>query len=727
MILDPKRQQDGFISLEGGVDSGNSPSILQPNQLSWAVNAVTRRGFVTCRPGFRKVELTFQSTNTQAYFENGRFQGAGSFVSVGGQSYLVSSQGGRVFAVRIGSSNVVTEISISGDYSNPNQPKAWFQQAENWLVIQDSESRPILWNGSVSRRSSTDEVPVGGPMAYGRGRLWVANGRQYVGGNLVGSEEGYGNQNVIRFTENTYIAEGGSFAIPSSSGGTITGMAFAANIDTSLGDGDLLVFTERDIYAFDAPIDRDEWKNLTYPIQRFALLDYGTFSHTSICRANGDLFFRSQDGIRSYMYARRDFATRWGNTPISHEVERALDYDTDRLLYACSSVNFDNRMLMTVVPTYTAHGVYHKGLVVMDFEPVSAMAEKMPPTWQGVWTGLNFLSVVKVAVDGEDRCFTYILNEYGVIELWEITRDSDFDYDANINSPIGWIIETRSMGMKSNFEGKKLEGADLWIDNLRGEVSIDALFRADLAPCWKDWATAEDCATYRDCAATANCFVQRTLRSQTRNRVSLPKPPDHMDTLNGTLSRYGGEFQVRLEISGKLSIRKFRLIASSVAEDLYGTDKTTTCVAAETATCQTDACKEESCNDSCGPNDYGYVTPDEDANQPIVPEVVVYYGRSAETSLSAEEIVADLTQATVDQIAGTYSYGSGSGYLYIALPEFPTSIKEEGFDISMASVAQGYTLGSDPMRYRIVTIDGELYYVFRTYNICLGSIAFDVA
>ena len=112
-------------------------------------------------------------------------------------------------------------------------------------------------------------------MAYGKGRLWVASGSEYYGGDLVYGDPAYGRDSVIRFTENTFINEGGAFAVSS---GPITGLAFAANLDTSLGDGDLLVFTPTATYAFNAPVDRDIWKDLNYPIQRFALLNFGSFN-----------------------------------------------------------------------------------------------------------------------------------------------------------------------------------------------------------------------------------------------------------------------------------------------------------------------------------------------------------------------------------------------------------------------------------------------------------------
>ena len=120
------------------------------------------------------------------------------------------------------------------DTESPTADHVFFQQAENWLVVQDQQSPPYLYNGGSLRRATGEEVPIGGPMAYGKGRLWVANGSEYYGGDLVYGDPAYGRDSVIRFTENTFLNEGGAFAV---SNGPITGLAFGANLDTSLGLG----------------------------------------------------------------------------------------------------------------------------------------------------------------------------------------------------------------------------------------------------------------------------------------------------------------------------------------------------------------------------------------------------------------------------------------------------------------------------------------------------------
>ena len=72
-----------------------------------------------------------------------------------------------------------------GSSCDPQASHVYFQQAENWLIVQDGQNQPYLYNGSTLRRATGDEVPVGGPMAYGKGRLWVDNFQVLVWVNEV--------------------------------------------------------------------------------------------------------------------------------------------------------------------------------------------------------------------------------------------------------------------------------------------------------------------------------------------------------------------------------------------------------------------------------------------------------------------------------------------------------------------------------------------------------------
>ena len=667
MVAEKNRIVDGLLTAEGGVDSGFSPSLIQPNQLAWAVNTTVRGGFPKARPGIWVKNLTFDDPTVvynngyynaavESAFKTGYFQGCGAYTNDQGEPYLYAAISGKIFQIDIGNnfrvtdrtpqigtfqvntrgrvSNVATYVTAGahglfpgmvvrlpepvgalypegffGDFvvqtipspttfttyspgidagpllgpnftayilaaNNPNADHVYFQQAENWLIIQDQQNAPYLYDGTSFRRAASDEVPVGGPMAYGKGRLWVAKGSEYYGGDLVYGDPAYGRNSVIRFTENTFLNEGGAFAV---SNGPITGLAFAANLDTSLGDGDLLVFTPTATYAFNAPVDRDVWKDLNYPIQRFALLNFGSFNHESIVPVNGDLFFRAQDGIRSLIYARRDF-TEFGNTPISRQVVRALAYDTEFYLTAASAVNFDNRMLMTIQPEkVNGRGVVHRGMVVMDFDLVSGMGRKLPPAWEGVWTGVDILQMVTVRIQKQERCFVFGLNQ-GDIGLYEVTKNGQFDFDGFDDAPIDWTIETRSLTFAEPTNKKRLVSAEQWYDQVMGDIESKVYFKANEGECWQPWAEFKDCAKYRNCEpgeiscppAVINCQEVKYYQPPTRSRIALPQPPDKCDVQTGGFTRDGYEFQLRYVNTGRFRLKRVAMVAQRLQEDIYG-------------------------------------------------------------------------------------------------------------------------------------------------------------
>lgn len=610
MARTPGTLLDGMLTAEAGVDSGFAPSILQPNQLAWAVNTTVRGGFPHARPGWWRRPLQFPSEAVRNLFATGLFQGCGSYKSDSGETFLAVQVSGRLFLVRL-PNFAVSEITIPGDASDATAPHAWFIQAENLLIVQNNLTPPVIYNGAGSRRANSGglggaprEVPVGGPMAYGKGRLWVARGNEYYGGDLVWSDATLQRETIVRFSENDFLNEGGAFATPQ---GPITGLAFGANLDTSLGDGDLLVFTPTATFAFSAPVEREVWKDLQYPIQRFALLNFGAMNHESITAVNGDLFFRATDGVRSLIYARRDF-TEWGNSPVSRQIERAIRYDTPGLLSEGSAVVFDNRLLMTTTPqAVNGRGTWHAGLIVMDFNLVSGMGRKLPPAWEGVWTGERILRLSTVMDRLEERCFAWCLHPSGAIGLTEISRDGLFDFSGTGDVPIRWIIETRSMMFGAPDSLKRLTGAEAWYDKVAGNVSSMVRFRPNLNECWSTMGTINDCARYQDCGSVYPCKTVRILKPASRSRVAMPQPPAIADPQSGRHTNEGFEFQLRLENSGRFRLKRLAVTALDIPQSATGDISRFTCPPQQVGSCQTGDCIEIECAGYCSqPEDYAY-------------------------------------------------------------------------------------------------------------------------
>lgn len=528
-------------------------------------------------------------------FEDSMFQGACYYKPPGlgttGQIALMVA--GRLFLVTPGQfesyAGRISSPAVDGGRNNPLLPQAWMIQAEMFLLVQDGQAAPIIHDGSTAKRSASlgTGIPVGKQMAYVFGRLWVANGREYVASDIVNGASGtnaYGGADaILYFTENSYLNGGGAFQVPLQAG-DITAMQALSNLDTSLGQAELLVLAENGVFSVNVPTDRTVWQNLTNPLQRVAAFKYGSLGFNSAVPVNSDLFFRSHDGIRSIAFARRDFS-QWGSVPISSEMTPILSQDDQRLLGYGSGVVFDNRLLMTCSPvTEKGHGVYHRGLIALDFHILSSMQGKMPPSYDGLWMGLNVLQLVKGDFFGLERCFAIVLSPENKIEIWEFSKDDFTDRTApGVLVPIQWRIDGASIkfdaanqqlsfangGLQAVHTSgglKLLETADLFIEELKGQATFTLSFTPDHLGKFQPWYVWQKCANYLMEESELGLIPMLEKRPQYRSRMRIVEPGPDDEPIDSKPIRYGYEFQPRLEITGAASLYTLRLQASTQDE-----------------------------------------------------------------------------------------------------------------------------------------------------------------
>lgn len=467
-------------------------------------------------------------------------------------------------------------------------------QAENYGIVLGGQEPTLIWDGRILRRSGFKEVPSGYLGAYGWGRIWITrpDRRTFVAGDIVfgpsGTPQNGFRDAILKFTENDFLNEGGSFGVPYNAG-PITAMQFLATQDTSLGIGVLLVGTTNMVFSVNAPVDRTTWKNLTYPIQTVSLIDYGPRGPRSTVSVNGDMWYRSEDGVRSFIVARRLFGNP-GNTPMSHEIDPLLDADTEQLLFFGSGMLFDNKLFITVSPFMDAFGqVVHRGLAVMNFDLVSNLQTKQEPVWEGVSTGLNMLQVYKARVNDAERAFMWVQGATDV-EFWEMLTDGIADsFSTQVGNvvtqtakPIGCLLQTRAEDYSTPLELKRLIMGELYIEDIADTVTITVAYKPDQFPNWITWATVTLCSTVSQCAPTVappNCFFTVNARSYAA-RLTLPQPND---TCNGMTNKPAREFfecQFQLTWTGHCQIKRFFTHVKMQTQPMEGScPPTVTCVA----------------------------------------------------------------------------------------------------------------------------------------------------
>lgn len=412
------------------------------------------------------------------------------------------------------------------------------------------------------------QFPVGRMGAYGKGRvvMCLANGEDYLYGDIVGGPSGTKALNfrdsILNITENDYLVGGGTFKIP---GGNIRAMIFATELNTSLGQGPLLILTPTQIFSSNVPIDRLTWQTTTNPLQTVSAIGNGGLGQYSTFAVNSDIHHRSPDGIRSWILSGQDFNT-WIRTPISHEVEKVLDRDNPALLAFGSGCFFDNRTLMTASPISTPQGVYHQALIALNTDLITTVREKRPPAYDGVWPGVNIMGITTGDFSAVQRCYHFVLNTVqSALELWELLPSSASEVEDNPNppvigdngtQPIEWWFSSASLFRDRSLADrtfKQLVNGEIFVDKLVGRVDFQVFWKPDQYPCWIPWIAWSECATQNTGAPTDNT------KPQFRPRMGLGSPPSKpCDPSTNRPLREGFTFDVKVVVVGQCEVTGMR-------------------------------------------------------------------------------------------------------------------------------------------------------------------------
>ena len=342
-------------------------------------------------------------------------------------------------------------------------------------------------------------------MKYYSGILWYAQGAQYIGGDIVLSASGtaaYGFRDaILKVTENQLAVAGQGFSVPAQAG-NITALFFTANLNTTLGQGPLYIGTRTAIYQLVVPSTLVDWtnaNNANQPVQTVAQFKYGPVGDRTVALVNGDCFYQTlEPAIHSFQVSQRYFG-QWANVPISNNENRVLRFNNRALMATASGIDFDNRLLQTILPVATPVGTAFQGVAPLDFDLISTLQEQRPPAWEGMLEGLNVLQLFEGDYGGLQRAFAVAWSDPnnfgdGGIYIWELTSDSNFSKRDNVDSRVSWYFESPAFTFASEFELKELDWLQIWMDRIAGEIDLKVEYRADADNCWRFWSQTSFCA-----------------------------------------------------------------------------------------------------------------------------------------------------------------------------------------------------------------------------------------
>lgn len=154
-------QFDHLSQMFAGMDSSVPPVLLPRNQLAYGRNTTERTGYVLPRPAYQQIALTLSGFE-QELFEERIWQGAAFYRPDSGAESMIASVGGRLFQVTPGDQSqqaaTVTDITPISGGASTSATQAWLWQSERWLIRQDGEATPMLFDGNTSRYAKTGIV-----------------------------------------------------------------------------------------------------------------------------------------------------------------------------------------------------------------------------------------------------------------------------------------------------------------------------------------------------------------------------------------------------------------------------------------------------------------------------------------------------------------------------------------------------------------------------------------
>jgi len=297
--------------------------------------------------------------------------------------------------------------------------------------------------------ASPKEVPVGSIMSYGQGRLFVTSSNRFeiksldFVGSHINKTAGVDLQDTTFYplkdprssilfnTEDLYLSGGGSFLMPAYMG-RISGLRFLPTKDVAAGQGDLYAFCEFGAASFQVGQERSTW-GTTGKFQSLLFDKIGAVGPDAFTGVNGDLFFRSNDGLRTYRNASASNSDP-GNTALSAEIDKLLKFEPLPLLGDVSMVyTDDSRLLFTGQPkeyqpadVNSSSILVYKALISCDLQPLNRSIAKGGLVFDGIWTGLDFLQLFNGQFDRKNRTFIVALS-CDKLSLWSIKENAAED------------------------------------------------------------------------------------------------------------------------------------------------------------------------------------------------------------------------------------------------------------------------------------------------------------
>lgn len=485
--------EDQTVDFSLGQDAWHQPGSIREEQYARGINVIPRGAVLGPRFPFWEVPQTFENKTyktafgrTRTYrdvFRSGKFQ-AWIPYSYGREDYFIAVVSGWIFRFHVKDGDTILlseDIRIDQRLARVN-----YSTPDGKVLLHDDPSFPIVVDGEKVFRCSFDhkvdglfapQVPISRLSIFNQNRVVIATDREITAGDPVGNLAAP--EAPITFTElllDSSPYRDQSFSLPSGdTSGMISAMGCLQQLDTSTGIGSLFVSTDKQVSFFRTELPRDQWT--TTQFSGALLLNVGISNPRGYVNLNSDLIFTSSRAGVYALSVSREENKKWGNAPISREVEAHLKLWYPELSAVSVVGHFDNFVFIAANPyrvkalTRDSEEILdyaHAGLVVLDLEINASLLHEDTPVWAGLWTGVNPIEIGTI----DDRCFIVSKDGGGVNVIYEVRKDQTYDMVRGKKRRIRSIIYTREYDCKAPFVEKHEALIALYPKDLRGKVDI---------------------------------------------------------------------------------------------------------------------------------------------------------------------------------------------------------------------------------------------------------------
>ncbi len=421
-------------------------------------------------------------------------------------------------------------------------------------------TRAAYWDGEISRHldPGAEETPLGGPMAWSGGRLWVAYKNQLVPSDI---------DNPLSFREARILAQNGIFF----TGEDITGLAEISGLATP----QLIAFTEAKSLLFQSgQRDRTKWSSLiTPPFQSVLFPEIGCVSHESIVSQYGKLWWMTHTGLTNFDAAQQAFITS-ALSPQDVEMASSKGNVSPNIEDICT-FSFENYLGVSV----PSGDKRNRHTWVMDKTASVNLNQPGLPAWDGVWTGTNPKQWMSGVSSNTKRIFHVSNDADGANRLWEAFIPDRLDNGLPITSYLETKTHISFSDKATGLDLKKIIRAEVVFDEIFGDVAA-TIYWCGTRGRYKKLAEYNFKATEGSLQAGVEVGLDtiiegyrpqtRTVRTPSLDTLKVSAECSSCGVESKKLDRLDVGFSLLIVWSGRAGVRSYRIWADPEQERSEG-------------------------------------------------------------------------------------------------------------------------------------------------------------